>query len=399
MVDMACTGAISCDDCHRLFVGNLTPNISEDAITRMLSRYGRVESAERHPRFAHVSVVPSDDRAVERCIGALNRSKWCGTELRVERAKEHYMKRLQREWDDENANRTCSIERGNNVHVASSADAVVSSHSDHVFRWKGQRWTFPDEDDSLPAPQWESIMKDVAAPHTERAEKSACIQNSQADAQNEGSCRTLFQQRQSAEEPALNGVTVPNVATSTCDLFGLDSQATNFAEDCVDVDTADSDPSARLSPSPKRAKTLSKKYDEIALAAENDASKIDTTLERELGRHVLATMFAGDSTADNHALRWCDTAGRSNAQSIRRPGLFRTLGADNQRLPGSKGNQTSSRKAMSGKLARKFDRFAGKATRNIADELGVRLSRTVQVWTIPERKRGLFRSISGSVPG
>lgn len=87
----------------RLFVGNLVSSIGDDALRRTLSRYGTVRSIERHPDYAHVSILPKDDSALDKCVAALHRTKWQGTELRVERAREHWADKLRREWDDEKA--------------------------------------------------------------------------------------------------------------------------------------------------------------------------------------------------------------------------------------------------------------------------------------------------------
>lgn len=76
--------------------------ITDDAIHRLLSRFGTPSHLSRnhHCAFAHVSLACSSPADVDRCIIALNSTSWCGTKLRVQHAKEHFLLRLQREWQE-----------------------------------------------------------------------------------------------------------------------------------------------------------------------------------------------------------------------------------------------------------------------------------------------------------
>lgn len=105
----------------RLFVGNLVPSIGDDALRRTLSRYGAVRSVERHPGYAHVSIVPADDAALDRCVAALHRTKWQGAELRVERAREHWATKLRREWAEDKAPRAGAAPAGAGEAAAEAA--------------------------------------------------------------------------------------------------------------------------------------------------------------------------------------------------------------------------------------------------------------------------------------
>lgn len=87
-------------DKPRLFLGGLVPAITDDAIRKALSRFGELSSFERHPTrsFAHVSLDLIPDANLEQCVRALDNTKWCGSVLQVQKAHEHYLCRLEKEW-------------------------------------------------------------------------------------------------------------------------------------------------------------------------------------------------------------------------------------------------------------------------------------------------------------
>lgn len=127
----------------RLFVGNLVQSITNDALRRALGRYGTVRGIERTARYAHVSLLPpaGEASAIGRAVAALNRTKWAGTELRVELAREHYMSRLRREWE-ENAAISAGSKRRNAAVMDSNSGAVTC-----LGKWRGKRVCFPEQDE------------------------------------------------------------------------------------------------------------------------------------------------------------------------------------------------------------------------------------------------------------
>lgn len=91
-----CTLPKMVQDSTRLFVGNLVSSISNEAITRLVGKFGTVSAFERDEKrgFAHLSLHGS----VDQCLSTLNQTRWMGTVLRVEKATEHFLDRLQSEW-------------------------------------------------------------------------------------------------------------------------------------------------------------------------------------------------------------------------------------------------------------------------------------------------------------
>ncbi|CAN8062337.1 unnamed protein product [Agarophyton chilense] len=86
-------------DLPRIFVGNLTAQISDAALRQLVSRFGTISDFERSKcsTFVHIS-LQTDAPSVNKCVASLNHVKWFGTSLRVERARQHYLHRLLDEW-------------------------------------------------------------------------------------------------------------------------------------------------------------------------------------------------------------------------------------------------------------------------------------------------------------
>ena len=61
--------------------------------------------------FGYVTIYVEDEKTLNRCLKVYNGTKWKGNVLRVEIAKEHYMKKLKREWELERQ----EIERSKNI--------------------------------------------------------------------------------------------------------------------------------------------------------------------------------------------------------------------------------------------------------------------------------------------
>ncbi|KAJ7570566.1 hypothetical protein O6H91_01G126200 [Diphasiastrum complanatum] len=83
----------------RVFVGGLGASVSEDDLGRMMGALGRVHSVEmvrsKERDFAYVEFEAVSAAALSKLFSTYNGCKWKGGRLRVEKAKEHYLLRLQ----------------------------------------------------------------------------------------------------------------------------------------------------------------------------------------------------------------------------------------------------------------------------------------------------------------
>ncbi|KAL4317053.1 hypothetical protein AHAS_Ahas15G0346600 [Arachis hypogaea] len=73
----------------------------------MFSSFGNVEAVEtirtKGRSFAYLDFLPSptDDKSLSRLFSKYNGCVWKGGKLKLEKAKEHYLVRLKREWDED----------------------------------------------------------------------------------------------------------------------------------------------------------------------------------------------------------------------------------------------------------------------------------------------------------
>ena len=142
----------------RLYIGNLGSKTSSEALSSLLSRFGVVQEFQRSAcgSFAHATLRArdgtDDDQATLRCISSLNHATWRGVKIRVERAREHYMRRLTREWAEEKAPVQKIQEKGDreNLEKTESEQTCFVKNENA----KHEHFNFPD----LP----ESELMDVA---------------------------------------------------------------------------------------------------------------------------------------------------------------------------------------------------------------------------------------------
>lgn len=90
----------------RLYIGGLGDSVDENVLKKHLATYGTVAQADVKEkkdaegvvmtRFAYVNIQAPNNQ-IEQCIKSLNGSLWKGSRLKVERARESFMERLQRE--------------------------------------------------------------------------------------------------------------------------------------------------------------------------------------------------------------------------------------------------------------------------------------------------------------
>uniref|UniRef100_A0ACD5VXN1 Uncharacterized protein n=1 Tax=Avena sativa TaxID=4498 RepID=A0ACD5VXN1_AVESA len=91
----------------RLFVGGLAEGVSAADLEGVLGSIGRVAGVEfvrtSGRCFAYVDFHCPSDKALAKLFSTYNGCKWKGGKLKLEKAKEHYLVRLKREWEQEAA--------------------------------------------------------------------------------------------------------------------------------------------------------------------------------------------------------------------------------------------------------------------------------------------------------
>ncbi|CAH2312377.1 nucleolar 8 [Pelobates cultripes] len=90
----------------RLYVGGIGPSITNDELTDRFQKFGNVNDVEIISRkdehgnpvktFAYLNISISDVD-LRKCISTLNKTKWKGGVLQIEKAKESFLHRLSRE--------------------------------------------------------------------------------------------------------------------------------------------------------------------------------------------------------------------------------------------------------------------------------------------------------------
>ncbi|CAH1451161.1 unnamed protein product [Lactuca virosa] len=98
----------------RIYVGGLGGGVSEDDLRKTFSSLGEVASVDivrtKGRSFAYLDFLPSSDKSLPKLFSTYNGCMWKGGKLRLEKAKEHYLLKLKREWqqDSENTNKSNS---------------------------------------------------------------------------------------------------------------------------------------------------------------------------------------------------------------------------------------------------------------------------------------------------
>uniref|UniRef100_A0A2P2J8L9 RRM domain-containing protein n=2 Tax=Rhizophora mucronata TaxID=61149 RepID=A0A2P2J8L9_RHIMU len=94
----------------RIFVGGLGERVSRDDILKMFSSsssssLGVIQALEfvrsKGRCFAFLDLLPSSPHSLSKFFSTYSGCLWKGGRLRLERAKEHYLARLRREWDED----------------------------------------------------------------------------------------------------------------------------------------------------------------------------------------------------------------------------------------------------------------------------------------------------------
>ncbi|GLT77813.1 hypothetical protein SLA2020_493700 [Shorea laevis] len=89
----------------RIHVGGLGETVTGDDLRKIFSSLGTVDGVEivrtKGRSFAYVDFVPALPNSLSRLLSTYNGCAWKGGRLRLEKAKEHYLSRLRREWEED----------------------------------------------------------------------------------------------------------------------------------------------------------------------------------------------------------------------------------------------------------------------------------------------------------
>ncbi|GAV83138.1 RRM_6 domain-containing protein, partial [Cephalotus follicularis] len=92
----------------RIFVGGLGESVTSDDLQKVFSpSLGKIEALEiiktKGRSFAYINFLPCSHNSLPKIFSMFNGCVWKGGRLRLEKAKEHYLVRLRREWAQEEA--------------------------------------------------------------------------------------------------------------------------------------------------------------------------------------------------------------------------------------------------------------------------------------------------------
>ncbi|XP_077222305.1 RNA-binding (RRM/RBD/RNP motifs) family protein isoform X2 [Tasmannia lanceolata] len=89
----------------RVFVGGLGGSVTESDLEKTFSSLGTIKGIEivrtNGRSFAYMDFLPSSEKALSKLFSTYNGCVWKGGRLRLEKAKEHYLVRLRREWAED----------------------------------------------------------------------------------------------------------------------------------------------------------------------------------------------------------------------------------------------------------------------------------------------------------
>ncbi|KAK9989678.1 hypothetical protein SO802_029917 [Lithocarpus litseifolius] len=89
----------------RIFVGGLGESVTAEDLQRMFGSLGVVERLDivrtKSRSFAYVDFSPSSPKSLSKLFSTYNGCVWKGGRLKLEKAKEHYLVRLKREWAEQ----------------------------------------------------------------------------------------------------------------------------------------------------------------------------------------------------------------------------------------------------------------------------------------------------------
>ncbi|KAK1549400.1 hypothetical protein Q3G72_001524 [Acer saccharum] len=107
----------------RIYVGGLGENVTSDELSNIFSSLGTVKSVEivrtKSRSFAYLDFCPANHNSLSKLFSKYNGCVWKGARLRLEKAKEHYLARMNREWSED-------------AQVASSTESTPPIHQHSI---------------------------------------------------------------------------------------------------------------------------------------------------------------------------------------------------------------------------------------------------------------------------
>ncbi|KAD6794897.1 hypothetical protein R6Q59_021147 [Mikania micrantha] len=89
----------------RIFVGGLGNGVTEKDLRQTFSALGEVVSVDvvrtKGRSFAYLDFIPASEKSLPKLFSTYNGCMWKGGKLKLEKAKEHYLVKLKREWQEE----------------------------------------------------------------------------------------------------------------------------------------------------------------------------------------------------------------------------------------------------------------------------------------------------------
>ncbi|GAA0140854.1 HMG box transcription factor [Lithospermum erythrorhizon] len=91
----------------RIYIGGLGETVTRNDITKTFSapNLGTVINVDlvrtKGRSFAYLDFIPSSHKGLAKLFSTYNGCKWKGGSLRLEKAKEHYLQQLRREWEED----------------------------------------------------------------------------------------------------------------------------------------------------------------------------------------------------------------------------------------------------------------------------------------------------------
>ncbi|XP_078443149.1 RNA-binding (RRM/RBD/RNP motifs) family protein [Wolffia australiana] len=89
----------------RVYIGGLGGGVQDSDMLKLFSPLGRVGCVDfvrtKGRAFAYIDFSPNSDKSLAKLFSTYNGCVWKGGKLKIEKAKEHYLNRLKREWAED----------------------------------------------------------------------------------------------------------------------------------------------------------------------------------------------------------------------------------------------------------------------------------------------------------
>ncbi|XP_012473040.1 protein REPRESSOR OF SILENCING 3 [Gossypium raimondii] len=129
----------------RIHVGGLGQSVNSDDLRKIFSAVGTVEGVDivrtKGRSFAYVDILPSTSNSISKLFSTYNGCAWKGGKLKLEKAKEHFLIRLKREWAEAEAEDEAN--EGSHQAKPSSSDSNNSKNKVQVSQNNQLRIFFP----------------------------------------------------------------------------------------------------------------------------------------------------------------------------------------------------------------------------------------------------------------